>query len=95
MTTARLFICCVVFMFVGFVPSYCCTYSWVLCEAERFIVYSFVCQFDVVDKLCCWVSLLTGMCTICAQEGRGNREWRKLHNEELRDFISYPILCGW
>jgi len=23
-------------------------------------------------------------------------EWRKLHNEELRDFFTpYPILCGW
>jgi len=22
-------------------------------------------------------------------------EWRKLHNEELRDFYPYPILCGW
>jgi len=22
-------------------------------------------------------------------------EWRKLHNEELRDFTPYPILCGW
>jgi hypothetical protein len=22
-------------------------------------------------------------------------EWRKLHIEELRDFIPYPILCGW
>jgi len=26
MTTERLFICYVMFMFVGFVPSYCCTY---------------------------------------------------------------------
>ena len=22
-------------------------------------------------------------------------EWRKLHNEELNDLYSYPILCGW
>ena len=22
-------------------------------------------------------------------------EWRKLHNEDLRDFTPYPILCGW
>ena len=22
-------------------------------------------------------------------------EWRKLHNEELSDLYSYPILCGW
>ena len=22
-------------------------------------------------------------------------EWRKLHNEELRDCTPYPILCGW
>jgi len=22
-------------------------------------------------------------------------EWIKLHNEELRDFTPYPILCGW
>ena len=21
-------------------------------------------------------------------------EWRKLHNEELNDLVSYPILCG-
>ena len=64
MTTAHLFICYVTFMFMVFVPSYCCTYSRVLYEVERFIVYSFVFQFDVVDKQCCWVSLLTGMCTI-------------------------------
>ena len=25
-----------------------------------------------------------------AQEGRGNREWRKLHNEELSDLYSLP-----
>jgi len=55
MTTACLFICYVMFMFVGFVPSYCCTYSWVLYEVERFIVCSFIFQFDVVDKLCYWV----------------------------------------
>jgi hypothetical protein len=22
-------------------------------------------------------------------------EWRKLHNSELDDLYSYPILCGW
>jgi hypothetical protein len=22
-------------------------------------------------------------------------EWRKLHNQELSDLYSYPILCGW
>jgi hypothetical protein len=22
-------------------------------------------------------------------------EWRKLHKEKLRDFTSYPIMCGW
>ena len=22
-------------------------------------------------------------------------EWRKLHNEELNDLYSLPILCGW
>jgi len=22
-------------------------------------------------------------------------EWRKLHNEELRDLYPYPIYCGW
>ena len=22
-------------------------------------------------------------------------EWRKLHNEELRDSTPYQILCGW
>ena len=25
-----------------------------------------------------------------AQKGRGDREWRKLHNEELRDLYSLP-----
>ena len=49
------------FVLVDFVPSHCCTYSWILCEVERFF---FVCQFATVDKLCYWFSLLTGMCTI-------------------------------
>jgi len=22
-------------------------------------------------------------------------EWRKLHNEELKDLYPYPVFCGW
>ena len=27
-------------------------------------------------------------------KGRGNREWRKLHNEELSDLYSLPNIVG-
>jgi len=42
-------------MFVGSVPSYCCTYSWVLYEAERSIVYNFC-----IPVRCSWQTVLLG-----------------------------------
>jgi len=42
-------------MCVGFVPSYCCAYSWVLYEVERFIVYSFC-----IPVPCSWQIVLLG-----------------------------------
>jgi len=43
-------------MCVGFVPSYCCAYSWVLYEVERFIVYSFC-----IPVPCSWQIVLLGL----------------------------------
>ena len=54
-----------------------CSCLWVLyphfvalilgfCMKLNVLLYTvFVFQFDVVDKLCYWVSLLTGICTVC------------------------------
>ena len=38
-------------MFVGSVPSYCCTYSWIFLKLSVLLYTVFVFQFDVADKL--------------------------------------------
>jgi len=43
--TALLFdmLCYVMFELVDFVPSCCCSYSWILCEVDLFFCMYFIC----------------------------------------------------